>query len=313
MSQFPETERFIGVVRRLRKECPWDKKQTHRSLTRYLVEEAFEAVDALRSSDVEAMREELGDVLLQVVLHAAIAEETGGFDMESIARGIADKMVRRHPHVFDPASVAGDGKALSLRWTELKQKEKPNRGLLDGIPKALPGLLLAQRYGEIAASVDFDWENARQVVAKLQEELDELRGAMRKAKRAEIEEELGDLLFTAANVARHYKLDADEAARKAARKFGDRFRKMEAEAKRQGTVFSKMSRAEKEALWEFAKRAKGTKAKAKKAVTTRPPSRPRKRSPASPSRGQSRFSRSGSRRSTAAVCRQARASPTKLC
>lgn len=275
MSSFPETERFIGVVRRLRKECPWDRKQTHRSLTRYLVEEAFEAVDALRSKDADAMREELGDVLLQVVLHAAIAEETGRFDIESIARGIADKMIRRHPHVFAPETIDTSSKALSRRWTELKQKEKPNRGLLEGIPKALPGLLLAQRYGEIAASVDFDWESPRQVLAKLREELDELAAATRKGQKAAIEEELGDLLFTAANFARHYKLDADEAGRKAARKFGDRFRKMEALAKRRGVPFAKLPRAEKEALWN--------QAKGKKTVTTRPPSRRRKGSRVSPS------------------------------
>lgn len=274
MPQFPETERFIGVVRRLRKECPWDRKQTHKSLTRYLVEEAFEAVDALRSKDAEAMREELGDVLLQVVLHAAIAEETGRFDIESIARGIADKMIRRHPHVFDPGSVDAST-PLSRRWTELKQKEKPKRGLLEGIPKALPGLLLAQRYGEIAASVDFDWENAKQVVAKLREELSELESALRKGQKAAVEEELGDVLFTAANLARHYKLDADEVARKAARKFGERFQKMETEAKRRGASFAKLPRREKEALWN--------EAKGKKTATSRPPSRRRKRSRASPS------------------------------
>jgi MazG family protein len=271
MSQFPETERLIGVVRRLRKECPWDRKQTHRSLTRYLVEEAFEAVEALRSRNSDAMREELGDVLLQVVLHAAIAEETGRFDIEAIAKGIADKMIRRHPHVFAPATVDRSAKGLSRRWTELKQKEKPKRGLLDGIPKALPGLLLAQRYGEIAASVDFDWDNARQVLAKLREELDELARAARTTRKAAIEEELGDLLFTAANLARHYRLDADEAARKAARKFGERFRRMEAEAKRRGTTFAELPRKEKEALWEMAKGNGG--------ATSCPRPRRRKRSP----------------------------------
>jgi uncharacterized protein YabN with tetrapyrrole methylase and pyrophosphatase domain len=178
--------------------------------------------------------------------------------------------------VFAPATVDTRAKALSRRWTELKQKEKPKRGLLDGIPKALPGLLLAQRYGEIAASVDFDWENARQVLAKLREELEELSRAARTDRKAAVEEELGDLLFTAANLARHYRLDADEAARKAARKFGERFRCMEAEAKRRGTAFAELPRKEKEALWEMAKGNGG--------VTSRPRPRRRKRSPSATTR-----------------------------
>lgn len=246
-----ELERFVGIVSRLRRECPWDRKQTHRSLIRYLVEEAYETIDAIESRDTNALREELGDLLLQVVLHAEIAK---GFDIEAVAKGIADKMVRRHPHVFEAGRDRFSKSEHQRRWTELKRKEKPDRGLLDGIPRALPGLNLSQRYGEIAATVGFDWDSASQVLAKVREELAEMEREIKRRDKKKMAEEMGDLFFALANLARHLGLDADAVARKGALKFGDRFRRLEKLKKREGKTLGECSAPELEKGWNRVKR-----------------------------------------------------------
>jgi len=254
-----QLERFVKIVYQLRRKCPWDRKQTHRSLVRYLVEEAYETIAAIESGEAAALREELGDLLLQVVLHAEIAREQEGFGIEDVARGIAEKMIRRHPHVFGNEKAKSDPRGHDRRWSQLKAKEKPGRGLLEGIPRALPGLALGQRYGEIASSVGFDWSKPSQVLAKVREEIDELEVELgrRRRSRARIEAELGDLLFSLANLARHLGIDGDACARKGALKFGSRFEKMERIARGEGVKLDDRGAAELEALWKRVKRRGG--------------------------------------------------------
>lgn len=252
MQSIPHTEKLLSIVAELRRKCPWDRKQTHRTLIPYLMEEAFEAVDAIRDGDAKALCEELGDVLLQVVLHAEIAAEKGAFDFEQVARGIGEKMVRRHPHVWGDES--GEGRDHSKRWTELKQQEKPKRSMLEGTPRSMPALQLAQRYGEIASSVGFDWEDADGVWKKLEEEIGELRRELKSRKRDKkrMADELGDVAFCLANLARHLGLNAEVASRGAAEKFARRFQAMEKNHDRK--QLSRMSPEEWEAAWQKAKK-----------------------------------------------------------
>lgn len=154
-----ETQRLLKVVGELRKKCPWDRKQTHQTLVPYMLEEAYETVDAIETKKPDLLREELGDVLLQIALHAEIAREKGRFSFEDVAKSITDKMIHRHPDIYQKTRVR-DMKDHLRNWTRLKNQEKPKRGLLQGIPKALPSLQRAQRYGEIASSVGFDWKDA---------------------------------------------------------------------------------------------------------------------------------------------------------
>lgn len=244
----PETARLLEVVHDLRTQCPWDKKQTHQSLIPYLLEEAYETIDAIRSGKSELFREELGDLLLQVALQSELASESKGFGFEEVSKAIADKMIRRHPHIY--ANVAfGDVKDHQKRWSELKAKEKPKRTMLEGTPKALPGLQLAQRYGEIAASVGFDWEKKSDVVKKVKEELGELEVELKRGNLKSIEMELGDLLFTLANLARHLEVNAEEALKKAAKKFATRFTRLEKNQKKMGKNLSQCTKEELEEEW----------------------------------------------------------------
>ncbi len=259
MKKLTETARLVSIVTRLRKECPWDRKQTHRSLLPYLLEEAHETYEAIQSKKPELMKEELGDLLLQIVLHAELATEKNNFDMEAVSKGIADKMVRRHPHVFDKKNFSTKGH--SQRWIQQKKKENPNRTLLSGVPKSLPSLQVASRYGEIASSVGFDWSSAELVFDKVKEELGELQVEVRKLKKKKgvatkkaIEEELGDLFFSLANFSRHLGIDPEGCARKGARKFSKRFTQMELQLKKQGLDITDCSAEQLEREWEKVKK-----------------------------------------------------------
>lgn len=222
--------------------CPWDREQSLRSLQPYLIEESFEAIDAIDQlgaladckageraaadpSAIAAHREELGDVLLQIAFQSQIAEEMGLFDADDVARGIAEKMIRRHPHVFAGESAA-DADAVVRRWQELKKAE--GKGTLDGIPRALPALLRAERIGSKAARIGFDWPDASGALDKIEEELGELREAIASGDPAAIEHELGDLLFAATSVARHTQVDAEGALRRTLDRFAARFSRVEA-------------------------------------------------------------------------------------
>ncbi len=245
-----ETKRLLKVVHDLRTQCPWDKKQTHKTLIPYLLEEANEAADALLSGKPEAMREELGDVLLQVALHAELASEKKRFTFEDVAKGLAEKMIRRHPHIYGGTKVKSAAEQTK-RWTEMKAKERPKNSLLDGTPKGLPALQLAQRYGEIVGSVGFDWDETSQVFRKVREEIRELDAEIKrkKQKRSDMEMELGDLLFTVCQLARHLGLNAEIALKQSSSKFQKRFSRLERELKQSGKRIQDCSARELDAIW----------------------------------------------------------------
>lgn len=248
-------ESFHEIVAHLRAPngCPWDRAQTHQSLRTHLLEEAYEALAALDEGDARKMAEEFGDLLLQIVLHAQIASEAGEFGMADIIKGIYDKIVRRHPHVFGDVDVDGVDGVLA-NWERLKEKERgkkrDGKGLLDGVPLALPALLQAQEYQDRAARVGFDWPEIEGVLDKIAEEIEEVK----QAKDAdELANEIGDLLFALVNLARWKKVDAESALRGTNMRFKQRFAHVEAGARRQGRSLSDLSLDEMEALWQEGK------------------------------------------------------------
>lgn len=230
--------------------CPWDREQTHMTLRRNLIEEAYEAVAAIDSSDIAELRDELGDILLQVVFHAQIASETGAFDIDDVAGAIVAKLVRRHPHIFGDA-VAETASDVMTRWDEIKREEKPERGILEGIAPTLPALVYAEKVSRRAVSVGFEWETVDDVWDKVHEEIDELKAT--EAGSIEAEDELGDVLFSVVNVGRKMGIDAEQALRGTCAKFIRRFGAMEAEATARGRTLEDLSLDEMEALWRHAK------------------------------------------------------------
>lgn len=244
-----ELVRFAELVRTLRQRCPWDREQTHRSLTRHLLEEAYEAVEAIEALDEpggpDHLEEELGDVLFQVCFHATLAAESGWFTLADVARGIHDKLVRRHPHVFGEVQAETAGQVMA-NWDRIKQDEKGRSSVLDGIPAALPSLLHAAKVQRRAASLGFDWASVDGAYAKVAEELDELRAEPS-------EEELGDLLFAVVNVARHLDVDPEAALRAASGKFRQRFAAVEELARRRQLDLATLDLAGLDALWDEVK------------------------------------------------------------
>ncbi len=243
----------LAVMDRLRGEggCPWDRAQTHASLRPFLVEEAFEVLEQLDRGDSDKLREELGDLMFQVLFHARLAQEERRWDLGDVARGLSQKLVRRHPHVFAPR--AGDaGKsadAIVVEWDEHKRREG-RRSALDGVPAALPALLRAQRVQEKAARVGFDWPDPRGPLDKLDEELREVRERLDRGDREGVAEEFGDLAFALANLARHLGVIAEDALRGATDKFERRFRRVEALA---GGDLKGMTLEAMDRLWDQAK------------------------------------------------------------
>ncbi len=237
--------------------CPWDREQTFDSIRQHTLEEAYEVLEAVTARDPAALREELGDLLLQVVFYAQMAQEEGWFGIADVLRELAGKLVRRHPHVFgDQAGAARTPADALARWNAAKAAEKANAGRasrLSGIPAGLPGLAEAHKLGQRAAAAGFDWADAAGVEAKLEEEVAELRQARTSGGRAAQEEELGDLLFTVANWARHEGLDPEAALKHANRKFQRRFQAMEAAAG--AGELERLSAAQWETLWQQAKQA----------------------------------------------------------
>ena len=251
-------QRLLDIMKRLREPggCPWDREQTPTSLKPFLIEEAYEVLEAIESGRSAAVREELGDLLFQVVFHARLAEEQGDFAMIDLLAQLIDKMVRRHPHVFAGASVGTPNEALA-QWEAIKQQEAEARGqrrsLLDGVPRALPSLLRAQRVQSKAARVNFDWPDARAAWLKVEEEIREAAEALASGDAERIREELGDALFSLVNVARLSSLDADDALHGAIEKFRRRFTEMEAELAARGKSVSAVAPDELERSWEAAK------------------------------------------------------------
>ncbi len=246
----------------MRRECPWDREQTHRSLTRHLLEETYEtleAIEALDQSDnsIAHLEEELGDLLFQVFFHATLAAEEGWFTLADVARVIHDKLVHRHPHVFGDVT-AGTSEQVLVNWEQIKKAEKGRDSIMDGVPGDLPSLLYAHKLQRKAASVGFDWDDVEGALPKVTEELGELRGAMAlrsdsEASDREIEAELGDLLFAVVNVARHLDVDPEAALRSASAKFRGRFQLVEAIAASRGLDLQVMDLDALDALWDEAK------------------------------------------------------------
>lgn len=243
------------IVRILRAPggCPWDAEQTHQSIRRNFLEESYEAVEAIDEGSAEHLQEELGDVLLQVALHAEMERELGHFDLNGVADGICKKLIFRHPHVFGNVEVSGTGEVLS-NWEVLKRQEKgqdTHTDALEAVARALPALWRAEKVQKKAKKAGFDWSDASGAVDKLSEELAELRQAMEQG--TNIQEELGDLLFSVVNVSRFLKADPEEALNAATEKFISRFAKVEEMALSQGKDMAQMSLEELDKLWERAK------------------------------------------------------------
>ena len=253
-------DQLLDIMARLRGPdgCPWDREQTRATLKPYLIEEAYEVLDAIDTGEPRAMAEELGDVLFQVVFHARIAEELGEFAMPDVLRGLVDKMVSRHPHVFGDAAVSTSGEALA-QWEALKQREAAAKGrtrsVIDGVPRAMPSLVRAQRTQSKAARVGFDWPTALAAWDKVREEIEEAGEALAAGDQARIREELGDVLFSLVNVARLASIDAEDVLHGATEKFRRRFTEMEAELSAQGKSVDNVPQAELEQAWEAAKAA----------------------------------------------------------
>ena len=236
--------------------CPWDRVQTFRTLAPYTIEEAYEVADAIEREDLSALVDELGDLLFQVVFHAQIARESGAFRFDDVVDAIARKMIRRHPHVFGSADRPPDVAQQSRAWEELKAAERSGGGggatggsLLDGVPVALPALVRAGKLQRRAARCGFDWPDADGVLDKISEELGELREAVRTGDRQAIEGELGDLLFSVANLARHLGIDSESAARTGNEKFERRFRELERRAEAGGTPSGSLDPGALERIW----------------------------------------------------------------
>jgi MazG family protein len=248
--------RLRAIMHRLRAPggCPWDAEQTHESLISNLIEEAYECVDAIRRNDINDMREEFGDLLLQVVFHSELAQEHGHFDMDEVAREISEKLIRRHPHVFG-TSGASDPDEVLKQWDEIKRVEKGEKDVpyLHGTAKGLPALVRAGKLQKKAAKAGFDWPIENGVIGKIREELGELQSAIDIKDHAAVEEELGDLLFSVVNLARFRKIDPEVLMASANAKFERRFGVMEQELKRTGKTLEESSLKEMEEAWIVAK------------------------------------------------------------
>ncbi len=258
-------DRLVEVMRRLRDPvsgCPWDREQSFTTIAPYTIEEAYEVADAIERGALDELEGELGDLLLQVVYHARLAEEAGLFDLERVAHGIADKMIRRHPHVFGDAAIA-DAAAQSLAWEEHKRRERAARtgagqgdpSVLADVPRALPALTRALKLQRRAARVGFDWPSAAPVLDKLREELAEVEQALAAGEAAAVHAEVGDLLFTLVNLARHLGVDPETALRGCNARFEERFRAIERRLAAEGREPATCALDELERLWTEAKRA----------------------------------------------------------
>jgi ATP diphosphatase len=263
MSDVRNVERLLAIMERLRDPqggCPWDREQTWESIVPHTLEEAYELAEAVTQGTPARVRDELGDVLFQVVFQARIAEERRLFDFDAVAATIADKLERRHPHVFAAGHI-DDAAAQTLAWEAHKERERRAQddaaGALDGVALALPALIRAGKLGKRAARVGFDWPDLAGVLAKVREEIDEIEAAAASGARGNVQEELGDLLFALAQAARRLDVDAEQALRDANAKFERRFRHVESALRERGLEPADVSLDELEALWTRAKQAGG--------------------------------------------------------
>lgn len=268
-NRFSQLVSVMGTLRG-KKGCPWDREQTRKSLKPFLLEETYEVLEAIDDGDPEILKEELGDLLFQILFHAQIANERREFEIEDVLAHTIDKMTRRHPHVFGRGGSSlkknrpSTSREVLARWEELKQQEKRNRkrtSVLDGVPKPLPALMRAYQLQTRATRVGFDWKEIRPVWNKVREEMKELEIAVDEGRSKRIEAELGDLFFALVNMARFLRLDPEESLRGANRRFSDRFRYMEKMAGKSRKMLSEMTLTEMDRLWEEAKAAEEKRAK----------------------------------------------------
>lgn len=251
--KYKNLEELIAVIAKLRAPdgCPWDREQTHQTLRPNMIEEAYEAVDAIDENDMSHLREELGDVLLQVLLHSQIASEKNEFDIEDVAKELKDKLIHRHPHVFGDANVK-DANEVKVNWDKLKAEEKTERkSAMDGISRSMAALMSAQKISKRAVKQGFEWPDENSLYQCLYSEIEEFKQAEAEADKAHMEEEFGDILFAAVNLARWNKIDAEQALLKANKKFEKRFRKMEGLATKPLTDYTL---DEYDKLWRQAKK-----------------------------------------------------------
>ncbi|WP_158891197.1 MULTISPECIES: nucleoside triphosphate pyrophosphohydrolase [unclassified Pseudomonas] len=267
MYQLDDLLHLMARLRDPQHGCPWDLRQDYASIVPHTLEEAYEVADAIARRDFPQVRDELGDLLFQVVYYSQLGREDGHFDFAQVVDGITRKLVRRHPHVFPDGDLHGpldlprlDEATIKRRWEEIKAEERAEKAaapeqlsLLDDVPAALPALSRAAKLQKRAANVGFDWADAMPVVAKIQEELDEVREAMANGQAAQVAEEVGDLLFVMVNLARHLQVDAEDALRQANAKFERRFRYIEEGLNAQGRTPQEASLEEMDALWDAAK------------------------------------------------------------
>ncbi len=251
-------DKLVNIMSTLRGEkgCPWDKEQTRASLKPFLVEETYEVLEAIDEGDPEKIKEELGDLLFQIIFHCQIAKEQNEFDMNGVIEKITEKMTGRHPHVFGDANYETSEEVLK-QWEERKKEEGKNReSILEGIPKEMPSLLRAHRIQARAARVGFDWEKVKDVLKKLDEEVDEFKAALNRKDQYEIEDELGDIFFVLVNISRFVGVNPEDALRKTISKFISRFRYIEMRTAESGRRLSEMTLQEMDELWDEAKERK---------------------------------------------------------
>ncbi|RMH68573.1 MAG: nucleoside triphosphate pyrophosphohydrolase [Gemmatimonadetes bacterium] len=250
-------EELVEIMSRLRGRdgCPWDRKQTHQSITPYLLEEAYEAIEAIEHNDFTHLKEELGDLLLQIVFHAQMAHEANRFTIDDVIQAISEKMVRRHPHVFGEKKLDTAEQVLTS-WEQIKKAEKKKDGrqsILDGVPKNLPALLRAQRIQDKASHVGFDWKEIEPVIGKLHEEIDEFKAALTAENRDKIREEIGDILFSLVNISRFLEIDPEDSLRRTTDKFMRRFYYIEQILHERGEDLHNATLEEMDEIWEAAK------------------------------------------------------------
>lgn len=248
-------EALLEIMDQLRVECPWDREQTMLSLRTNTIEESFELTDAILSENMEAVKEELGDLLLHIVFYSKIASETGAFDFGDVVETICDKLIYRHPHVFASTEVE-NATDVKRNWETLKQKKKKGEGLLSGVPSSMPALPKAFRIGQKAASAGFDWEKREDVWAKVKEETAELEAEIKKGDTIYMEEEFGDLFFSLTNAARLYNIDPETALERTNRKFITRFEHIERKAKEKGLTLQEATLTQMDEWWTEAKQLK---------------------------------------------------------
>jgi len=244
---------FVKIVKRLRIECPWDKKQTHKSIRHALIEEAYEVIEAIDQKNLNELKQELGDVLLHIVLHAVMAEEKKAFTLDDVIESVSEKMIRRHPHIFGKIHVK-NAQEVKRNWEHIKLKEG-RKSVIDGVPKEMPALLRAMRIQEKASKVGFDWKKKREVWKKVVEEIDELSGAELSKKQIRIHEEFGDVLFALVNYSRFIGVNPEFALNESTNKFSGRFYHIEEELKLRGKRIEKVSLKEMDEIWNAKKRS----------------------------------------------------------